>query len=40
MCVKLPPGDLYIFLREFQLIASASNDSLLSSDQDTNQFFV
>ena len=30
---------IYIF-REFQLMTSALDDSYLSLDQDTNQFFV
>ena len=30
----------FFFEREFQPMASASNDISLSSDQDTNQFFV
>ena len=31
---------IFFFLREFQLMASALDDSFLSSDQDTNQFLV
>ena len=31
---------LYFFKREFQLMASAFDDSSLSSNQDTNQFLV
>ena len=30
----------FFFLREFQLMASAFDDSSLSLDQDTNQFLV
>ena len=30
----------FFFLREFQPMASAPDDSSLSSDQDTNQFLV
>ena len=30
----------YFFESEFQLMASAFDDSFLSSDQDTNQFLV
>ena len=30
----------YVFFREFQPMASALNDSSLSSDQDTNQFLM
>ena len=30
----------FFFFREFQLIASAPNNNSLSSDQDTNQFFM
>ena len=31
---------IIIILREFQLMASAPDNSSLSSDQDTNQFFM
>ena len=30
----------FFFLREFQPMASAPDDSSLSSNQDTNQFFM
>ena len=30
----------FFFAREFQPMTSASDDSFLLSDQDTNQFFV
>ena len=33
-------GSYFFFLREFQPMASAPDDSSLSSDQDTNQFLV
>ena len=33
-------GLFLVFFREFQPMASAPNDSSLSSDQDTNQFLV
>ena len=33
-------SQLYDMLREFQSIASTSNDNSLLSDQDTNQFLV
>ena len=32
--------EIFFFFREFQLMASAPDDSSLSSDQDTNQFLV
>ena len=31
---------IYFFLREFKLMAFALDDSSLSSNQNTNQFFV
>ena len=31
---------IQFFFKEFQLMVSAPNDSSLSLDQDTNQFFV
>ena len=31
---------VFFFFREFQLMASAANDSFLSSDQDTNRFLI
>ena len=31
---------IFFFFREFQPMASAPDDSSLSSDQDTNQFLV
>ena len=31
---------LFFFKKEFQLMASAPNDSSISSDQDTNQFLM
>ena len=37
---KLLKNVTFCFFREFQPIVSASNDSSLSSDQDTNQFLV
>ena len=33
-------GSYFFFLREFQPMAFAPDDSSLSSDQDTNQFLV
>ena len=32
--------EFFLFERGFQFMASAPNDSSLSSDQDTNQFLV
>ena len=32
--------DFFFFLSEFQTMASALDDSFLSSDQDINQFFM